>query len=99
MARKKEHLFDYLDKKNIEILDLMRRYHTYSELIRESGLTPSNFSARINRLIELKLVEIVYDMRRRRPKYMLTPVGEKVLELFKEVERIYKQEVEVATVG
>lgn len=87
MARKKEHLFDYLDKKNVEILALMRDHHAYSELLKKSGLYPSNSSARINKLIEFKLIEISYDMERRKPVYMLTP-GEQILELLEEVEKV-----------
>jgi len=88
MVRKKEHLFDYLDSKNIEILALMRNHHTYSELLRKSALTPSNFSNRINRLIGFGLINIEYDMGKRRPKYRLTKLGEEILKHFEEMEKL-----------
>jgi len=88
MVRKKEHLFDYLDSKNIELLALMRNHHTYSELLRKSSLTPSNFSNRVNRLIRFGLIKIEYDMMKRRPKYGLTKLGEKILKHFEEMEKL-----------
>jgi DNA-binding HxlR family transcriptional regulator len=92
MPRKKEGLFDFLDEANIKIMKgLMNKDLGYTEIMRLSPVSAGAFSKRINQLINLDLVNVVYDQTERRPLYTLTETGRRILELLREIEGIYRE--------
>jgi len=92
MPRKREGLFDFLDEPNVNILKCLKeRPHGYTELMKKSTVSSASFSGRLNELLELGLVKARYNERERRPLYMLTPTGKRILELLEEIERVYKE--------
>jgi len=94
MPKKKSGILDYLDEIAFEILKLMKDAEKrYSDLQKESPVSSGAFSTRINQLIELGLVKIRYDLTERRPLYMLTPTGKRILELLEEIKQVYKEGV------
>ncbi len=94
MPKKKSGIFDYIDEVAVKILKLMKgKEKRYSELQKESPLSPGAFNSRINQLIELKFVEVKYDLDKRHPVYILTPTGERILELLEEIEKVYNEGV------
>jgi DNA-binding HxlR family transcriptional regulator len=95
MAKRKQGLFDYLDETSIAILRLLKNDRKrHSELQKKSPVSPGAFSTRINQLIELRLVKVEYDQEERRPFYVLTNTGKRILELLEEIERVYKSKVD-----
>ncbi len=95
MPRKKETLFDFLDEPNIQIMKNLRNSQLgYTDLMKLAPVSPGAFNKRLNDLINLGLVKARYNERERRPLYMLTPTGKRILELLEEIERVYREEIE-----
>ncbi|RLI75132.1 hypothetical protein DRP04_13825 [Archaeoglobales archaeon] len=95
MPRKKEHLFDFLDRPSYEILLALKSGSKgFNEIQKVSSLSVSNFNTRIDWLLELGLVkETLGGGKRKRKVYALTDTGKRILELLEEIERVYKEGV------
>ena len=66
----------------------------WNELMKASGLNSHTLSVRTRELMEAGLIVVRYDQIGRRPLYMLTPTGKRILELLEEIERVYREEIE-----
>jgi DNA-binding HxlR family transcriptional regulator len=94
MPRKRVGLFDFLDEPNVVILKCLKeKPHGYTELMKKSTVSSGTFSDRLNELLELGLVKARYSEKERRPLYILTPTGRRILELLEEIEKVYKEGV------
>jgi len=94
-------IFDYIDTYALRILKAIASNESpfYSEIMKKSNLVRSNFNRRLNELLDLGLVKVEYvedpNPRVCRPRalYSLTPTGRRILELLKEIEKVYKEGV------
>lgn len=64
----------------------------WNELMKDSGLNSHTLSVRTRELMEAGLIAVRYDQIGRRPLYMFTATGRRILELLEEkIERVYRE--------